>query len=345
MEAKLEIIVHGRGNAWPVPLGEEHPFYKREDPRDLGNASFSLQLREGERWLSSVLIDAGHGTVQSLLSGDNRIPDCICLTHGHLDHTLSVDWVVQSFWRRYRKEKRYPIYATLPVYRFLMSSYPHLKDLSEHRELEFGQAINPGSELGLKLTALPAYHGQSAVGASMLLFEYDGCRVLFTGDLLIPLLKRADYALLHGIDLLVVDINNRFPWPRTNHWSFAGSSEEPLKRSITLEKFAAELDWKKVSGPHLQEGISEKNLAYLRQLEQEWDPKRLPLTILEFMKGISPKQSMLVHYSGAEDRKYNGEAILSSQGLLDWTSDTARQTGITGKIIVPAAGQRIQLNQ
>lgn len=344
MLSSLEIIVHGRGNAWPVPLGEEHPFYKREDPRDLSNASFSLQLREGESWQSSVLIDAGHGTVQSLLAGDNRIPDCICLTHGHLDHTLSVDWVVQSFWRRHRKEKRYPIYATLPVYSFLLQSYPHLEDLTEHVELEFGQTVSPGAESALKLTAYPAYHGQSAVGASMLLFEYKDCRILFTGDILAPMLRKEDYARLTGADLLVVDTNNRFPWPRTNHWSFAGSTEDPLRRSESLIKFAAELDWQKLSGSHFKEGISKKNLAYLSRLEQEWDPGRLHLTIVEFMKEISPKQAMLVHYSGAEDRKYNGSEILSGQGLLDWASGIAEQTGISADIIIPASGQRIQLN-
>lgn len=344
MGVKLEILVHGRGNAWPVPLGEEHPFYDRKDARDLSNASFSLQLRDQQGLLSSVLIDAGHGTVQSLLAGDNRIPDSICLTHGHLDHILSVDWVVQSFWRRHMKERRYPIYATLPVYRFLVQSFPHLKELTEHRELEFGIPVGPCEELPLQLTPFPAYHGQSAVGASMLLFEYAEQRILFTGDILAPLLRKEDYGKLQGIEMLVVDANNRFPWPRTNHWSMAGSPTDALKRSKNLEAYASDFIWKQVAAPHLQEAISKLNQAFFRQLEQEWDPAAIPLTILEFLKRISPGQILLVHYSGAEDRKYHGQKILSAAGLQDWASRTAKLAGIQGEILVPETGQRMQLN-
>ena len=344
MDRKLEMVVHGRGNAWPVPLGEEHPFYNRKDPSDLSNASYSLQLGDRDGLRASVLIDAGHGTVQSLLGGDNRIPDCICLTHGHLDHTLSVDWVVQSFWRKHNKEKRYPIYATLPVYRFLLQSYPHLEDLTEHLELQYGRSLAPLPDLPLKLTAFPVYHGQGALGASMLLFEYEGNRILFTGDILAPLLRREDYAKLRGIDMLVVDANNRFPWPRTNHWSIAGSPSHPLKRSLTLEEFVDALDWTLVSKPQLQEGISASNQAFLSKLEQEWDPAGLPLTILEFMGMIEPGKVMLVHYSGAEDRKYSDEDLLSASGLENWASRTAERHDIPGEIMVPANGQRILVN-
>ena len=344
MDGKLELVVHGRGNAWPVPLGEEHPFYNREDPRDLGNASYSLQLRDQDGLQASVLIDAGHGTVQSLLGSDNRIPDCICLTHGHLDHTLSVDWVVQSYWRKHGKEKRYPIYASDPVYRFLLQSYPHLEDLTEHRELQYGisSQVVPGAPLEVR--AYPAYHGQSAVGASMLLFEYKGRRILFTGDILAPLLRREDYDKLQGIDMLVVDANNRFPWPRTNHWSFAGSPSDPLERSRVLKDFVEALDWPLVSFPQLKEGISTHNQAFISQLEKEWDTEGLPLTILEFMTRIEPARVMLVHYSGAEDRKYSGEDLLSAIGLENWASRTAASAGIPGEIMVPGSGQRIQVD-
>jgi ribonuclease BN (tRNA processing enzyme) len=344
MEEKLELVIHGRGNAWPVPLGEEHPFYNREDTSDLANAAYSLQLKQANMLQASVLIDAGHGTVQSLISGDNRIPGCICLTHGHLDHTLSVDWVVQSYWRKHRKERRYPIYATLPVYRFLVQSYPHLKDLCEHRELECGVTTAPCEELPFHVTAYPVYHGQSAVGASMLLFEHGNRKIVFTGDILAPMLREADYERLYGADLLVVDTNNRFPWPRTNHWSFAGSPADPLKRGKNLETYAAELSWKQVALPQLQEGISEDNREYLSQLEQEWDTTLIPLTIMEFIKGINPLRVMLVHYSGAEDRKYNEEEILSTGGLQDWASRTLVQADISGEIIVPFSRQRIRLN-
>ncbi len=344
MKHRLEIVVHGRGNAWPVPLGEDHPFYNRKDPLDLSNAAYSLQLMEADSVLSSVLIDAGHGTVQSLLSGDNRIPDCICLTHGHMDHTLSVDWVVQSFWRRHRKEKRYPIYATLPVYRFLLRSYPHLEELTEHRELEFGETFAPCQEMPFHLTTFPVYHGKSAVGASMLLFEDQGRSILFTGDLLTPLLRMEDYERLSGANVLIVDTNNRFPWPGTNHWSFAGTPGDPLKRNQGLEAFIKELSWEQVSAPHLQAGISEQNQVYLSQVQKEWNSAEQPLSILEFLRRTSPDQVLLVHYSGAEDGKYYEEKVLNSNGLQAWASESAMQNGISSRILVPGTGQRISLD-
>jgi glyoxylase-like metal-dependent hydrolase (beta-lactamase superfamily II) len=343
METTLELIILGRGNAWPVPLGEEHPFYDRTDPVDLSNAAFSLQIREAEGRMASVLVDAGHGTVQSLLAGDNRIPDSICLTHGHLDHTLSVDWVVQSYWRGPRKEKRYPIYATLPVYRFLLQAYPQLEGPTEHRELEFGVAIPPGGEMPFRLTPFPVYHGQSAVGAAMLLFGYGNRKVLFTGDMLVPLLRKEDYEQLRGVDLLVVDSNNRFPWPRTNHWSFAGSPGDPLKRSKELEILANGLSLEQALRPHLHEGISDNNLSYLSGLEREWVATEAPLTILEFLERIRPRRVVLVHYSGTEDRKHHGQEILDPAGLQAWVSETARTAGFPGEIVVPENRQRIQI--
>ena len=47
MEKKTELVVHGRGNAWPVSLGEEHPFYDRRNYRDLSNAAYSLVVSTG----------------------------------------------------------------------------------------------------------------------------------------------------------------------------------------------------------------------------------------------------------------------------------------------------------
>jgi len=340
----MELIVHGRGNAWPVLLGEDHPFYNRADPHDLSNASYSLQTRKTGSVVSGILIDAGHGTVQSLLAGDNRIPDSICLTHGHMDHTLGVDWVVQSFVRSSGSGKPYTIYATLPVYRFMIGSYPHLEALTEHRELEFGVAVEPCAEMPFRLTAFPVYHGQSGAGASMLMFEENGRKLLFTGDLLVPLLLEKNYERLYGADLMVVDTNNRFPWPRTNHWSFSGSPEDPLERSETIKAFAGELSWEQVSAPHLQDGISDRNRDYLKQLELEWPSGDRPLTIVEFLMRTGPKQVMLVHYSGTEDRRHSGEEILSAIDVQEWAIKTAGQAGFRGGIMVPEPRQRIQID-
>lgn len=40
--SKIKVRVNGRGNAWPVVLGQEHPFYNRQNYQDLANTSFSI---------------------------------------------------------------------------------------------------------------------------------------------------------------------------------------------------------------------------------------------------------------------------------------------------------------
>lgn len=337
MERFLKLLVHGRGNAWPVPLGETHPFYDRTDYRDLSNAAFSLVATDGKEVVGDILIDAGHGTIQSLISGANRIPHCICLTHGHMDHTLSVDWVVQSYWRLHQKEKKYPIYATVPVFRFLVRSYPHLEELAEFRELSPGQKVAMEHPGDIYLTCFPVYHGQGAVGASMLLFETGGKRILFTGDLFSPLLRETDYQQLFGVDLLVVDANNRFPWPRTNHWSFAGHPDHPMERSEPLRSFLQETEQTGFTAPHQEDCRT----AYFRQLEKEWNVAIQPFTILEFLNRIRPRKVVLVHYSGTEDQKYYGEPLLNAGELESWVRETASAAGIGAEFIIPEAGGEI----
>ncbi len=339
----MKIQVHGRGNAWPVPLGQDHPFYDRTDYRDLSNASFSLEVYEGSLLIADILVDAGHGTIQSLVSGKNKIPDCLCLTHGHMDHTLSVDWVVQSFWRQHQGERKYPIYASKPVYHFLIQSYPHLEEEVDFMELHPGVSTKPEVPGELSITSFPVYHGPAALGASMLLFEHSGNRVLFTGDLFCPLLRNEDYEKLKGIDVLVVDCNNRFPWPRTNHWSFAGHPQHPLHRSEGLQTFINDARPGHFIHPHLMEDAALPTELFLDQVLQEWDFGEQPFTILEFAQRLNAAKVLLVHYSGAEDQKYYGEPQLSEEQLIRWVKDTAREAGVRSEFIIPRVGEEMIL--
>ncbi len=341
MQKRVELLVHGRGNAWPVFLGETHPFYDRNDPRDLSNASYSLVSWDGKDLRGDVLVDAGHGTIQSLITGTNRIPDAICLTHAHMDHTLAVDWVVQSFWQKHRRP--YPLYATGPVYDYMIQSYPQLAELVSHRELLFGVPVERGGALPYRITAFPVYHGQSAFGASMLLFESGNRKILFTGDILTPLLRQEDYEKIKDIDLLVTDTNNRFPWPRTNHWSFAGGREDKPERGEVLRKFIEDMTWERVTAPHMLEGQGRANRAYFDVLSKTWNPSEQPWTLLEFLRRVTPGQVVLVHYSGTTDLKYHGEEILTAGELAAWATETASGAGTATRFIVPAAGQVLEI--
>jgi glyoxylase-like metal-dependent hydrolase (beta-lactamase superfamily II) len=343
MGNELHLVVHGRGNAWPVVLGEIHPFYNATDPSDLSNAAFSLVLQHKGSISSQVLVDAGHGTIQSLITGANRIPECICLTHGHMDHTLSVDWVVQSYWKKHEKQRKYPLYSSLPVYRYLIQTYPQLERLITFRELLPGVPVVLEQAGDFRVTSFPVYHGQSAVGASMLLFEAMGRRVLFTGDLMFPLLRKSDYDRLMGVDLLVVDTNNRFPWPRTNHWSFAGDVKDPSERSEVLRDFLNELSLEEIETPHHLDRSTEPVKSYFRQLRKEGLIQEYPHSIIEFLRCIEPVKVVPVHYSGAEDRKYHGQDVLTSSQLKSWITQTAVSAGISVEFLVPEAGQVIPL--
>ncbi len=343
MERSLHLKVHGRGNAWPVLLGETHPYYDRNNSTELSNAAFSLLVKEGEEALNHILIDAGHGTIQSLITGSNQIPEAVCLTHGHMDHTLSVDWIVKSFWRMNNKTRRYPIYATKPVGHFFIQSYPHLEDQVEFRNLDYGVPVQLNHSIPVTLTAFPVFHGAGAIGASMLLFESCGRRILFTGDLLTPLLRREDFSKLHGIDLLIVDANNRFPWPRTNHWSFAGDPGNPQTRNEILEHFCDDLTLDQLRNPHLLSLSIPANQSYFKQVEKEWNVADQPMTILEFLRIIEPRSVFPVHYSGAEDQKYHSQAILSQDEMSDWIISETRKVGLNTAFVFPNVGQVLEI--
>ena len=123
---------------------------------------------------------------------------------------------------------------------FLSTSFPQLPPITSFQELI------PGVETGIegipeiKLMPLPVYHGDRAPGPNMLVFQInlpDGSdrKIIFTGDILCPLLRKADFRLLSGAVMLFTDANNRFPYPASNHWSITGESPESPRESGFLK--------------------------------------------------------------------------------------------------------------
>jgi hypothetical protein len=254
-----------------------------------------------------------------------------------------VDWIVQSYWRKHEKKYTYPIYSTRPVSEFFLQSYPHLAGQVDFRILEYGRKIKLDHDPHIHITAYPAYHGQSAFGASMLLFELEDRKILFTGDLLTPLLRKEDYRDLQDLDLLLVDTNNRFPWPRTNHWSFAGDSVFPAERSEVLMEFFGNLDWEKILQPFSLIPEDTVNSEFLKQAGEEWSLQTQPLSIVEFLRLTEPRRVLPVHYSGAEDLKYHGQAILSPIEFADWIQQEARKAGLKSEFVFPEVGDQLSL--
>ena len=330
---------HGTGNAWPVPLGSEHPFYDRTDFVQLANAAYSIIVTCDDEEIE-VLLDAGHGIVQSLLANSNKIPDALCLTHGHLDHVASVDWIVQSYVKQHEHPNAYPVYSTLPVYSALIRSFPHLEGLIDFHELIPGVAQNITNLL--RVTSFPVFHGEHSRGASMILVEAGNRRVLFTGDLLTPILRSKDYDTLSHIDLVISDANNRFPYPKSNHWSIDESPDQKKISELFPEYYDRLMLKSYLTAPHQRTRF---HLSYHRYFEEFL---ATPLhfqcfTVFDFIRSIEPKSVHLVHYSGSEDEKHYKKPRLSPSELKSWVDERSALLKPAPVITLPGPGDTLPI--
>ncbi|MGM0505423.1 MAG: MBL fold metallo-hydrolase [Bacteroidota bacterium] len=341
--SQVQLRINGRGNAWPVFLGQDHPFYNRKKYEDLANASCSILKRNHKEkneieW--ELLIDAGHGTVQYFLQNHNRIPEAIFITHPHIDHFLGIDWIIQSYSKIYQKP--YPVYATILAWKKILVAFPQLEPLVDFNELKPCKSTIVDQVPGVQITAYPVYHGQSAEGAAMFLFEVEGKKVLFTGDLLCPLLKEEDLNKLSSVDLLITDANNRFPYPECNHWSII--SETKGGKPNYLEKFIHNHSIGLLLTPHLKAyaPISYSN-CFNFFLENNFTLHHFIFDSLSFVKQTKPKQVVFMHYSGNEDEKYYQESILNHSELQSWIKNIIRNHSIDTTVTVPGTGQYIDI--
>lgn len=344
------VRINGTGNAWPVPLGSDHPFYSPQDAERLANASFSiLKSSSGEpghphiEW--ELLIDAGHGIVQYLIRHGNRLPDALVLTHSHLDHTVSLDWILQSYYRHHRKERKLSLYASRPVWSSVSSAFPQLPPLTDYREIRPGEPCSFEGMPGVSLIPFPVYHGEKAPGPMMMVFELsrsggEPVKLIFTGDLLCPLLREEDYAYLRNAELAIVDANNRFPYPSTNHWSLSGQG--PEAKSESLSDWRRGFSCKELINNHLIDPVDPVTNSYLEAFLSTCDDN-MPLCIFDFCRRVTPRKSLLVHYSGMEDRNHYGEAILNPVQLENWAGAEAERRGIGTEFRVPAPGDLLEI--
>ena len=349
---KYFIRVNGTGNAWPIPLGSEHPFYDPEDQEQLANASFSiLKSSSAEAESGSieweVLIDAGHGIVQYLVRHGNRLPDAVVLTHSHLDHTLSLDWILQSYYRYHGKEKRLPLYSMRPGWDFVSASFPQLPPLTDFYEIKPGQAGAIEGIPELVLTPFPVYHGEKASGPSMLVFELsvpgqDPLKMIFSGDLLCPMLRKADYRFINNADLAFLDANNRFPYTGSNHWSICTENPDGKKESRYLKAWRQQISCTGMIATHLP-GPSDPLIHEYFDEFMAYCDESMPLSVFDFCRRVGPKKTMLVHYSGMEDRNYYDEEILNPVQLENWASAEAERRKVPGEFRVPRPGDLYEL--
>jgi glyoxylase-like metal-dependent hydrolase (beta-lactamase superfamily II) len=321
IKSKYVVRVNGRGNAWPIPLGETHPFYDISNYEDFANASFSIIKYSGKNYIQEnieweVLIDAGHGAVQYLLKNSNRIPEAIFLTHPHIDHTLGIDWIIQSHYRKHKT--KYTIYSTLYCWETVKQSFPHLIDMVDFYELIYGESTVLFDEL--KLTCFPAYHGHFAFGSSILLFALNNKKIMFTGDILLPMLLKRDLKIIHDVDLLVADANNRFPYPKSNHWSITNSNDLKFDDKY-YETWFNELTSLEMIAPHNHKMSSKGIISYLNAWHSEFSKNNLVTNIYDFTSILNASNVWLVHYSGKEDEKHHNHKILNDRELTNWVNN------------------------
>jgi phosphoribosyl 1,2-cyclic phosphodiesterase len=335
--------INGRGNAWPVPLGQENPFYCHDGEIEYANASFSLirfkkNIKDKEHLETELMIDAGHGSIPNLLRTYNRIPDALFITHPHFDHILGIDWIAQSYYR-FKNKRKYPLYATEYCWNTILETIPHLEEIIAFHPLRPGVTTEIHEADQVFVTTFPVFHGASAKGAAMFLFEVGRekhSKVLFSGDVLFPLLNEQAYEKLQNVDYCLVDSNNRFPYPQSNHWSMTAGNKDG---SESLNIFMNNLDLENVL--ESQAGFSSKNnyseyFQYFKYLS-DWK-KDIPFTVFDFIERIHPKIAIPVHYSGLEDEKYYNKTILNSVEMQNWLNNSVLQFSLSTTFVIAEIG-------
>lgn len=339
---ELYIRTNGRGNAWPIPLGQDHPFYDKQNSHDLANASYSIIKRTKHQIEAEILIDAGHGIIPFLLQNSNRIPEALVLTHPHIDHTLSIDWLAQSYFKLTRQ--KYPVYASKLCWDRALMAFPQLEKIVEFKELLPANEHYIKEFKHLSVTFYPVFHGESAPGAGMLFFKYrkkSVSKALFTGDLLCPLLRTADYEELLDCKVIYVDSNNRFPYPKSNHWSVAKPEHfkqptskyfydwysEKGKNLLWMTRPNTPIEFNPLIHNYFNDFIAEQNII-----------NDIPFNVFDFAEKIQAENVNLIHYSGAQDKNYYGDKILNERELAEWANASAKNIGLITKFNVPKVG-------
>jgi len=168
-------------------------------------------------------------------------------------------------------------------------------------------------------------------------------KAVFSGDLLLPLLRNKDYACLTNADYLIVDANNRFPYPRTNHWSIT----DPPKITTETDFFNT---WKAGLSPvnlitlHIDMDERIENGTFFSDFMKEQEKEfTMPFNVFEFVRRIKPQNTLLVHYSGWEDKKYYNQEILNETQLEKWIIQEAKKNHIPTSFKVPKVGETFLL--
>ena len=175
----------------------------------------------------------------------------------------------------------------------------------------------------------------------MLLFKTaEDKRVLFTGDMLCPLLRKKDYERLSDAKIMFIDSNNRFPNPGSNHISFVRNSPGKKVDSPLLTPWLKRARFSQFLALHACAEYVPEIHDYFDEFLSDWNSvSELPLSIVDFVKRAGVKHIIMVHYSGWADKVNYKEPVLSGSELKLWAQTMAAEAELTNVLIeVPEVG-------